>query len=380
MAISLATTPSFALPSEAVPLTATITGGTGANYVRLWCVDAPVGSVYRNQLDKSAAARVEITPPNAPAAGGVLPSVPFEAQLEVGGRYTFVGQEYTYGASTYGGGYASAPDAYQSQTKIGAEQTLYVYVGQRMSHRLGASAYGTGSLLVYVWDETIRPTSFDVHGVASPSIINLSSPRAVAAANASAVQTLVDGLIDANVNTLAPVLTLSALVEQMKTELPDHFNNVSGAYHSSADTDNDTEIEDAPYAATTPGALVKHATVFYARLRNHMSNGPFGADGYHRNQSDFTNALICDPSPSESNMAYTFAIIADVIRCYEAHRINAVHHLPVDTNNVISAPLGPLLSLHRAFLTALASFVPPTAGGAQLGVVQLGPLGFQLES
>ncbi len=380
MAIVLTTTPTYALPGDAVPLTATITGGTGANFIRLWCVDAPIGSVYRNQLDKTAAARVQITPPNAPVAGGILPTAPFNAQLEKGGRYTFVGQEYTFGASTYGGGFSNSPASYQSETKIGAEQTLYVYVGERMTHRLGSTAYGSATLVVYVWNDTIRPTSIEVHGVESPAIINPSSPRAVAAKSATATSAALVALSNVAVNTLAPVATLATLVNEIKTDLNNHYNNNPGAYHAMADTDNDTEIVDLPDYYPTPGALVKAAGVLYARLRNHMSNGPFGADRYHRASADFSSALICDPTPNEADMAYTFAIIADVVRCYETHRVDAAAHLPVDNNNPITSPLGPLLTLHRAFFAAMASFTPSAAGGAQSAVVQLVPLGFKLEN
>lgn len=380
MAIVLTTTPTYALPGDAVPLTVSITGGTGANFIRLWCTDAPEGSTYKTQLQKTGATRIEIAPPNAPVAGGILPDVPFNAQLDKGGRYTFVGQEYTFGASTYGGGYSNAPDAFKSETQIGAEQTLYIYIGQRMTHRLGSSIYGTASLVVHVWNDTIRPTSIEVHGVLSPTIVGASSPRAVAAKSAVAVTALVSALENVAVNTLAPSAALTTLLNEIKTDLNNHYNNVGGGYHASADTINDTEIVDLPDFYPTPSALVRAASVLYVRLLNHMINGPFGAENFHRAGADFSNAPICDPSPNESDMSYTFAIIADVVRCYETHRVDAAAHLPVDNNNPITSSLGPLLSLHRAFLTAMSTFVPPTAGGAQVGVVQLVPLGFKLEN
>ena len=79
-------------------------------------------------------------------------------------------------------------------------------------------------------------------------------------------------------------------------------------------------------------------------------------------------------------MSSSFAIIADVLRCYDTHRVDTVPHLIADTNNPVTSSLGPLLSLHRAFFTAMASFTPTTAGGAQQAVIQLVPLGFQLEN
>lgn len=374
MAISLTTTPLYALPSDAVPLTATV--NTSANFLRLWCVDAPIGCALRKRIDKSAATRVEISQPNAPTAGGFSPGVVFDAQLEVGGRYTFVGQEYTLGATTYGGGYSNAPDAFKTETPLGAEQTLTVDVGQRMTHRLGCSAYGTAQLLVHVWGGYIRETTIETHHVVSPAILGASTPRAVSAASASGVLTQLALFTNVDVTTIAT--NLSTLVNELTNDLPLHFANNPGGYHPAVDNDNDTEISDAPSQFSTPNAVVKAAAVLYSRFRNHMSNGPTGANRYHRNGSFFS--LICDPTSSEADMAYTFAIIADVVRCYETHRVDISQHLVADNNHPITTALGPLLSLHREFFAALASFSPTVAGGVQPGVAKLGPYGFKLES
>lgn len=374
MTITLTTTPTYALPSDAVPLTATV--NTAANFVRLWCVDAPVGSALKKRIDKSSASRVEISPPNAPAAGGFSPGVVFDSQLEVGGRYTFVGQEYALGATTYGGGYSNAPDAFKTETLVGVEQTLVVDVGQRMSHRLGCSAYGTAQLLVYVWGGYIRETTMEIHRVVSPAIVNASTPRALSAASASGVLTQLALFTNIDVTTVAT--NLAVLVNELTNDLPLHFGNDMAGYHPAVDNDNDTEIDDLPLQLSTPNAVAKAAAVLYSRFRNHMSNGPTGADRYHRNGAVYT--LICDPTPSEADMAYTFAILADVVRCYETHRVDVSQHLVADVNHPIATALGPLLSLHRAFFSALASFSPTVAGGVQPGVAKLGSYGFKLEN
>jgi hypothetical protein len=69
-----------------------------------------------------------------------------------------------------------------------------------------------------------------------------------------------------------------------------------------------------------------------------------------------------------------------VVRCYETHRADILQHLVADNNHPITTALGPLLSLHREFFAALASFSPTVAGGVQPGVAKLGPYGFKLES
>ena len=353
---------------------------TAANFVRLWCVAAPEGSTLQKLLDKEQAGRIEITPPNAPTQGGILPSVPFAAVLDVGGRYTFVGQEYTYGATTYGGGYSNSPDAYTTETKIGAEQTLYVYLGQRMTHRLGANAYGTGSLLVYVWNDTIRETSVAVHGVLSPAVIDPSTPRAASAAKAANVQAALTSFVNATVTTLAP--NLATLVAELVLKVPRHFNNNGGVFHAGGsgpipDIDNDTEIEDLSNRCGTPVGLARAAQVLYSRMSLHQSNGVNGSSRYHLD-ADYTNAFVTDGIGSESDPALSLSALADVVRVYAAHRVDATSHALADNTNAITTTLGPLLTLHKEFLVAMATLTPAAAGGTQTAAVQLSALGFRL--
>lgn len=380
MTVTLTTTPTYALPSVSVPLTATV--DNAANFVRLWCVDAPIDSVYRKLLNKTQASRIEITPPNAQAAGGISPGVEFPAKLEIGGRYTFIAQEYTLGSSTYGGGYTNAPEACKTETAIGAEQTLYVFVGQRMTHRLGASSYGTAVLLVHVWDDTIRATSEAVHGVSSPAIIKPSSPRAVSAASSTGVLTQLALFTDAAATALAP--NLATLIAEMVVKIPKHMSNTGGAFHVNVttptpDSDNNLEITYLSNRCSTPSGLARAASVLYSRLRQHQSNGASGASRYH-SDTDFTNAFLCDGGGSESDASLGFAAIADVYRVYEAHQADATSHSLADRVNNLTTALGPLLSLHKEFLGAMTSFSPVTAGGVQSAVVSLTARGFRLEN
>lgn len=380
MAISLVTTPTYALPSAAVSLKASV--NTSSNFVRLWCVDAPKGSILRKQLDDSDASRVEIVPPNSQYPAGITPGLEFKAQLDKGGRYTFVGQEYTLVASSYGGGYSNSPDAYKSETKVGAEQTLYVYLGQRITQRLGASAYGDATLLAYAWNDTIRETGHAVHGVQSPAIINATSSRALSAASAPNVLTQLASLKDAAVSTLTP--NLATLIAELVLKIPRHFNNTGAIFHANItgaptpDADNDTEIEDLSDRCGTPVALARAAQVLYSRLRQHQQNGPAGASRYHRD-ADFTNSLIADGVGSESDPSLSLAAVADVVRAYEAHRVDSTSHALADSLNTITTPLGPLLSLHKEFLAAMTTLTPTAYGGTQAAAVRLSALGFRLE-
>lgn len=385
MAITLTTTPVYALPGDAVPLTATV--DTAANFVRLWCTDAPEGSVLKNRLVKENATQIEILPPKTTPSGGIAVSVPFNAQFDVGGRYTFSAQEYTQGATSTGGGYANDPQGYSSLTPIGALQTLYVYIGQRMTQYIGSAAYGSGSLLVYVWNDTIRETTVTTHGLVSPAIIDTSTPRAAAAASASGVLTQLALFKNAAVSTLSP--NLAALITEMKADIPKHFNNTGPAgpvnYHqnpptgNTPDTDNDTAIEALSSRVGTPEALVRAAQVLSGRLSLHMSNGASGESYYHAKEPDYENALTANGVGSAADLSSAFAAIADVYRAYEAHRIDATSHVVPDTNNAITTVLGPLLSLHKEFLSAMRTLSPAAAGGQQTAAVVLNSYGFRLE-
>lgn len=384
MAITLTTTPTYALPGDAVPLTATVS--TAANFVRLWCTDAPNGSALKDRLLKENVERVEILPPKTQFPGGIFIGKPFEVQLDRGGRYTFVGQEYTIGATTTGGGYSNDPQGYASLTAIGAEQTLYVYLGQRMTQRIGSSAYGLGSLLVHVWNNTIRETTVAIHGVASPAIINTTTPRALAAASASGVQTQLDAIKNAAVSVLAP--NLQTLVAEMVSKIPDHFNNANAPigtfFHGTAigganpDTVNGTEIQNLSTRCSTPTGMAKAAQILSGRLRLHMGNGPDGSTVYHED-ADYTNALISDGGGSDSDPAGAISAIADVYRAYEAHRADATSHALADTFNTLTTAPGPLLLLHKEFLAAMTGLSPAAAGGAQTATTVLSSYGFRLE-
>lgn len=348
----------------------------GVNFVRLWCTDAPAGSTLRKQLDKEGASRVEL-PAIELAANGAAAAVqrmPFDR----GGKYVLQGQEYTRG-TTYGGGYAGAPDAKNTETKVGSEQSLGVYVGQRFVHRLGSSSHGTAQLLVYAWNETIRPTSMAVHGVLSPAIINPSNIRAANAANASAVLTKLALFENATVASLTT--NLDTLINELVTDIPKHFNNLpAGAYHTSPDTDNDTEIEKLTKRLKSPGALMRIAQVMANRLRLHMQNGSDGSKGYHA-EPDFEDALIADFGGSEADQAAGFAALADVVRCYIAHIAQgATYHAGgADSNNTIGTTIDPLIGLHKEFLAALAGIAPTANGPVMTAAARLDAMGFRLE-
>lgn len=160
MAVTVATAPLLVVPTRRVRFTATLTAG--GNWWRLWCTNAPFGSALRRRLDETDAGRIELF------AGDV--QTVYETQLEHGGVYTLVAQEYTKGATTFGGGYQNDPDSAPTETKIGGENTLTQYVGQRLTTRVGTPALGTALLTLWVWNATIQATTLGQHGEETPAL------------------------------------------------------------------------------------------------------------------------------------------------------------------------------------------------------------------
>lgn len=362
MAVTLAPVITCPLPGP-VMLSATMTGG--GNFWRAWCTSAPLGSKLRGQIDTEVAARIETT------SGGAADTPTLE--LDQGGAYTFACQEYTKGASTYGGGYDGSPDGFQTETKIGAESTSTIYVGQRLVTRVGAPSYGQADCVVWVFNTKIRSTTLKVHGEATPAFLSPSNERAIVACqNATALATLatLDGVTATNA-----IGSLDTLCGEIRTDLPNHFNNVGAQYHGAGgvpapDTDHDTAIENLPAAPTTPAGFVAFFSTVRANLALHMANSP-GA--YHKPaavEPDYVNALLA-PLPAGAEMAQVLCAAGDIFARYNAHCASATHHLNVDAANVLTTALGVLVQVHRDFVAAMRPMAPTAPVAINPGAVQL---------
>src|SRR5260221_3641597 len=129
MSVTITASPLLPLVDKGAKLAFVLRGG--GNYVRLWCTAAPLDSKLRTQLNEDSSSRVEIF------AGDATPtSVPFLFQPDAPGKYTIVAQEYTKGASSYGGGYAGDPQGFLSETKQGGETSTAVDFGERVTFTL----------------------------------------------------------------------------------------------------------------------------------------------------------------------------------------------------------------------------------------------------
>lgn len=372
-ATTLATAPTYVVPNVEATLTFTL-GETGANYARIWCTAAPAGSKLRKLIDESTQSRVELFTTDAGSTS------PIKYTFEKGGAYTLVSQEYTRGASVYGGGYENSADSAPSETKVGSEHTITHYVGQRMTSKVGAGA-NTATLVVWVWNATIRKTTLFAHKEASPTIEKPSSPSAAATIDASAVVTALANLVDVAVSTA--VGTVATIVSEMITKINAHEPLTTSATHANADNDNAIALGYA--TATTPADLVASVSAILLSLRRHYTNdnvaagtGAGGVDSadYHHPASAKVNDYLDAPLfRSVGSLEEAYRALADIWRSYEAHRVSTAVHGAADSTNTLTT-LPKLLLVHKAVFDVLAAASPTTpptqSSGAMLLLQQAG--------
>ncbi len=368
---TLSTQPAYPVPGRETPVKFTKSNST-ADYLRIWVTDAPVGSALKERLDSTQFSRLQVH------EGDDL-SI-WRETFDKGGAYQLVAQEYTRGGATHGGAYEDDPNAAPTETKIGAETSLSLYIGQRMVTTCGYANH-TAELVTFVWNDTIRETNLANHGEATPVVKNGTSDRARAAVAATAVKTAVDALKSGGgVAVATAVGTPSTLLQNFVEKIDDHFPSVSP--HQNPDDDNalGTQYEEAPTPETMPGTVSK---VLSALKRHYTNDGGLGAgtaglnaDGsgtstpYHDvtgQRFDFTNMPLFD---SVSDTAEAYRALGDIWRSYEAHRVSTAVHDNADTTNTLTAlPL--LLEVHRQFFAQLASISPTVPDTQSTGAVLL---------
>lgn len=357
---TITTQPTYAVPNKPVGVKFTKTNAQ-ADYLRVWVTDAPIGSKYRIDLDKSGQSRMQVH------EGDNL-SVWRTTELDKGGTYRLTVQEYTRGATTYGGAYEGDPNAAPSEAKVSTEYSLSLSIGQRMVTECGVGG-DTASLICYVWDATIRPTNLEQHGEVSPAIIEPTSPRASSAVASTAVRAAVTAL--ENVTAATAIGTVASIVSDFVANWNLHLPETG--VHDTDDTHNSISNEYAQ--PPTPATLPESVSHFLDRMRRHFTNdgglgpGTAGTDPtatptpdvtpepYHDVTDavfDYTNMPLFD---SVGGTAEAYRALADIWRAYEAHRVSLTVHDAADATNALAAlPL--LLDVHKEFFTQLAAISP----------------------
>lgn len=358
---TLSTVPSLAVPGRKCAITFT-KSNSSADYVRVWLTDAPVGTSERTQIEDSGFGRTLFHEGDSGSRKEFVP--------QRGGKYRLVTQEYTLISGSHGGSYENDPNAAPRETKVGSENSISLTIGQRMTMECGAGQ-DIAELVLFVFDDTIRATSLDIHGETTPAVKNGSTDRANMALATTSVKSAVTSLADATVSDA--IGAVATVIGGMVTAFNAHIDE-SGV-HVNDDTDN--ELDTGLAGAPTPASIAQIVTSLLSAARQHMMDdngqGPGTAgtsvgdatpNPYH-SEFDYTNLPLFESvSGPESYRA-----LADIWRSYEAHRVSGVHSSSDGTNTLSSLP--PLLAVHSAFFSQLAALSPTVPDTQTTGAVQL---------
>jgi hypothetical protein len=343
----------------------TFTATGGGNFVRAWCTAAPPGSKLRKLLDDTGATRVVVYSGDSGNA--------WVTEWDKGGAYSIVAQEYTRGAATTGGGYSESPSNAPSETKIGTESSLTIYVSDRVEIPVGFGKH-TATLLLFVNSDTIRATSIANHGVLSPELINPSGDGARIATQDTTVRTKLAALADVAAATVCNELYL--VIDDFKTRFDAHRVLTAGSVHAASDADNSLikVIANIKSSDALIDAVNECRSKFERHARNDSGGGTNSATSVYHAASgpapDGKNLLV---KGGAGDTAQARAAMADLHRAYEAHRAQTsapAAHGAVDSANALLA-LPALLQLDSAFAAAVASATPTAPATSNSGAVVL---------
>jgi len=354
--VTLSQTPTYQLPNQTFYHTFSATLG---NAVRVVVTAAPADSGYAKRMVELETTELEL---GIAFAGHVWTG--FEP--DVAGVYTLKAYELTIGATTYGGQFLNDSDGYPSTTVEGTT-ALTVYVGQRLESTVGTDA-DNATLVLHVWNDTVRATTEEQHGVDSPALENPSSSRAETFVSDSDVATALAAMVDKASATIAPALNTT--LDDFITEFEDHLTQAG--VHSSNDTDN-TPATAALTGSKTVAQLVTACATASRLLVQHMQNDDgsgagAGSAAYHSTGDRVNGPVITAPGDYASA---AFAI-ADLWRAYEAHRASATFHSAADTTNTLAAlTTGSILALCKEVSDVLATPTPTAPSTDNSGATRL---------
>jgi hypothetical protein len=377
MPSTIATIPALAVPK--LPAKVIVTPADGScNFIRIWCTVAPAGSELDGKIkelrQQSTASRLLVFsgPPGSSHA--------WRPTLDKGGAYTLILQSYAKG-NTWGGGYFGDPRGAPTETKLGGEETLTLYIGERLEHEVGTGP-DTATLVTWSWNDTIRRTLSAVHGETTPAIINPSSDKARTAAADNGVDLTVRDLANENFLGMLGVSAQLGLLQNLQQTFDAHL---ADAVHNATDTNNQITAE--LVASTSPDRLPEALNIAYQKIRGHLLNdasgsgsppayGPGTAD-YHRISSqdriDYKNAPLVGSCTPETSVA----MLADLVRAVEFHMEDATFHSSPDLSVPDINQGGAASLVHYAFFTALAKAEQTPAPGQGSLASKLAAYGFR---
>lgn len=344
--------PEYPIPGEQVEVT--FTGlDSDTNFVEVFAISAPEKSSLHTRIEESTKERVRVHSGESSRSWIVKP--------DVGGVYTYTLTEQTITSPSLSG-FHKDPGGAPSPVIV-ASTTLTLVVGQKLTHPLGTSK-DFAELTLFVWNDTIRATTLEVHGIVTPAILNPSSVMAASAIEDTSVSGAVAVLIESTATTI--VGNIATVFAGMRDDYQAHIANAT--HHNAADTTN--TIGDGYTATTAPGAEDGINALFQA-YAGHLSNIVTSPATAPHDLVDGSNGTVTGGAGQGAETK--IAALADFYIAYSAHIANASIHNSADVTNTLTA-LPPLMNLHRYFFEALASQTPTTPTGQNSAVATLAQL------
>lgn len=348
MAITATTTPPIPLAGR---VRVTFAGDGGGNWVRVWITDAPAGSAYRRKIDATPGTladglgRVQVWE-------GDPAQAQWEAEFDRPGVYVLAAQEFTRGASVYGGSYSGSPQGLQSETAIGSESVVSVYIAQQFRARFGVVGRGASDLVYTVHGDSIVETASS-DGVRTPRFESHSSLLAEAAAAA----------VLSEYTLLGTTGTVFGDFAELATTLRVKFDahRTQGGVHPANDTDNVLGAEWSP--ASSPAGLVacvnKIRDALYRHITNDSGTGPGSGDFHQSGGVDVIGWPAIPALSSATDLESVGPLLAGLLMMYEAHRAvgSGAGHSAADSTNTIDATSA-WIGAQQAYLQAISILAP----------------------
>lgn len=354
MTVTSVTEPTYVMPGRACEVTLSASVG---NYVRLVLTSAPEASSWAKRLRDENLSEVQLW--------AIQSGQKHKFTFDVPGTYVCTAREYTRGGVSFGGDYLGDPDGDPTETAVGTTAITFA-VGQRMTATMQIGR-DSGTLVLWVWSTTVRPTTVPVHGEVSPRIDG-DTPRMRIAAQDSSVLTALAAMGNVGCTTVAGGLHLPAndIIAKFNAHIQVTTSG-SGVVHSDADTFNTIDLDYR--GARNAVALTETVSRISGKMRAHYLNDSgtgTATAGFHA-YADWDNLPMLTGAGDALSASLA---LASLWHSFEEHRADTGVHGRADGVNALTA-LAPLYAVYQKVIAVLQSDNPTAPATDNAGAVLL---------
>lgn len=361
---SLTLAPTYSLPNREVRLRpAGLNSST--NKVELYWAAAPEGSEQKALIDKGTGRQLAFQG-SEDEEWRFTPSVP--------GVYVLQLDEYLIRERAVSV-FQNDPRGAPAPTLL-ASTTVTIPIGEKMTMAVGEDP-NSATLIVYVWQDTIRRTTVQLQGEASPTLERAQNQSATSAAIAPSVVAKVDALIDQTASTV--IGTFSNDFEAIRAAVASHMSNTSA--HTSSDV---LRALGSAYTANSPMAaksainalrqsFFQHIQAKYALDSENVSYDPMSPPTPSVVHSQVDGTTVFLTSGAGDSRSSQYLALADLYIALSTHKGLSSVHTGVDANPIGST--SPLLNIFIEFLSAANTTSPTPPSYRNAGAALLEQLG-----